>query len=98
MYKEGSRCGSAVKWWKWENKWYREDPGLLHTPGNLFKKTMYKEEVSSIFRSLCTYLGLLNSVNLCRYVCILKTCAWRKFDSSLPDDPECRPVFVSLGN
>jgi hypothetical protein len=32
----GSRCGSAVKWWKWENKLYREDPGLLPTPGNLF--------------------------------------------------------------
>jgi hypothetical protein len=34
----GSRCGSAVKWWKWENKWNQEDPGLLPTPGNLFFK------------------------------------------------------------
>jgi hypothetical protein len=32
----GSRCGSAVKWWKWENKWNWEDLGLLPTPGNLF--------------------------------------------------------------
>jgi hypothetical protein len=35
LYKE-SRCGSAVKWWKWENKWNQEDPGSLPTPGNLF--------------------------------------------------------------
>jgi hypothetical protein len=34
----GSRCGSAVKWWKWENNWNREDPGLLPTLGNLFFK------------------------------------------------------------
>jgi hypothetical protein len=33
-----SRCGSAVKWWKWENKKNREDPGSLRTPGHLFKK------------------------------------------------------------
>jgi hypothetical protein len=32
----GSRCGSAVKWWKWKNKWNWEDPGLLTTPGKLF--------------------------------------------------------------
>jgi hypothetical protein len=33
----GSRCGSAVKWCKWENKWNQEDPGSLPTPGNLLK-------------------------------------------------------------
>jgi hypothetical protein len=32
----GSRCGSTVKWWKWENKWNQEDLGWLPTPGNLF--------------------------------------------------------------
>jgi hypothetical protein len=31
----GSRCGSAVKWWKWESKWNWEDTGSLPTPGNL---------------------------------------------------------------
>jgi hypothetical protein len=35
----GSRCGSAVKWWTWENKWNIEALGLLPTPSNLFKKT-----------------------------------------------------------
>jgi hypothetical protein len=33
------RCGSAVKWWKWENKWIWEDPGVLPLPrATSFKK------------------------------------------------------------
>jgi hypothetical protein len=34
----GSRCGSAVKWWKWDDKWNREDPGLLPTRATSFFK------------------------------------------------------------
>jgi hypothetical protein len=37
----GSRCGSAVTWWKWENKLNWEDPGSLPTPGNLFKNYLF---------------------------------------------------------
>jgi hypothetical protein len=37
IHNKGSRCGSVVKWWKWENKWNQEDLGLLPSPGNLFK-------------------------------------------------------------
>jgi hypothetical protein len=36
---KGSRCGSALKWRKWENEWNWEDPGSLPTLGNLIKKT-----------------------------------------------------------
>jgi hypothetical protein len=35
-----SRCGSAVKWWKWENKLYQEDPRSPPPPRatSFFKK------------------------------------------------------------
>jgi hypothetical protein len=38
--KGGSRCDSAVKWRKWENKLNWEAPGLLPTPGNLLDQNV----------------------------------------------------------
>jgi hypothetical protein len=45
-----SLWGAAVaRGEKWENKWNREDPGSLPTPGNLFKKLAYCALWNKIF-------------------------------------------------
>jgi hypothetical protein len=57
----GSRCGSAVKWWKWENKWNQEDPGSLLTPGNFFIKKIKMTNTNAIIDIFVTYVAFLLS-------------------------------------
>jgi hypothetical protein len=37
----GSRCGSAVKWWKWENKWIQEARVRAPPRATSLKKRVY---------------------------------------------------------
>jgi hypothetical protein len=48
----GSRCGSAVKWWKCENNWNGEAPGSLPTWGNLLKMLQKLPKVTKMSKTL----------------------------------------------
>jgi hypothetical protein len=90
---KGSRCGSAVKWWKWENKRNRVDPGLLPTPGNLFKKNIrtltttltsgrrprQDPERRSVDpeRSVTVHQSETRYIHICNLICPCHGAAWR---------------------
>jgi hypothetical protein len=63
----GSHCGSAVKWWKWENKQNWEDPSSLPTPGNLLKKVLFTFVPTYLCVGSTLYWPVLNSRTVTTY-------------------------------